>query len=81
MKSKGVKSTEFWLAVASSIIGAILASGAVSNELALQLLGAGSTILASLGYSAARAFTKSSEAKTNGLVAAAKIQEALKGKK
>ena len=78
---KGIHTSEFWLAVVASIVGGLLASGVVSNALALQVLGAVSSILASLGYTAGRVITKTSETKAKSLMAAAKIQESIREKK
>ena len=65
----GYKTTEFWLSIAAMVVGAVLASGAVSNELLLQALGVVATVLGSLGYSVTRGVTKSGEA--HALAAAA----------
>ena len=71
-KKPGVKTSEFWLSLAAVIVGGVLASGAVTNELALQVLGGAATLLAALGYNTARAWVKSNEAKGSALVEAAK---------
>ena len=70
MAKAGVKSSEFWLSMAAVIVGGVLASGAVSNELALQVLGGAATLLAALGYSTSRAWVKSAEAKAEAIKAA-----------
>jgi hypothetical protein len=67
MAKAGVKSSEFWLSAIAAIVGGVLASGAVSNALALQVLGGAATLLAALGYSTSRAWVKSSEAKADAL--------------
>jgi hypothetical protein len=79
--TKGINTSEFWLAVMASVIGGALASGLVSNALALQVLGAAGTVLASLGYTAGRVMTKTAESKAKSLMAAAKIQESIREKK
>jgi len=70
MAKAGVKSSEFWLSLGACLVGALLASGAVSNALALQVLGGAATLLAALGYSTTRAWVKSSEAKAEAIKAA-----------
>ena len=78
---RGVKTSEFWLTLSSGLVGAVLASGAVSNSLALQILGAAATLLSSLGYTAGRVYTKSADTKARGLIAAARLNEAVQSKK
>ena len=69
---KGYRSSEFWLSVAAMVVGAVLASGAFDeSSTVLKLLGAASSILAALGYTAARMVVKGNEAKAAALVAAA----------
>lgn len=63
MEKPGWKTTEFWLSLAATLVGAVLASGAVSNDIVLQILGGLSSVLAALGYSAARTVVKGNEAK------------------
>ena len=63
MAKAGVKSSEFWLSAIAALVGGVLASGVVSNALALQLLGGIGTFLATIGYSTSRAWVKSNEAK------------------
>ena len=70
MAKAGVKSSEFWLSMVAVIVGGVLASGAVSNALALQVLGGAATLLAALGYSTSRAWVKSAEAKAEAIKAA-----------
>jgi|TARA_R100000093_G_C1942609_1_gene72826 hypothetical protein len=64
---QGYKTTEFWLSLVAVLIGAFMSSGAVESSIALQGLGVVSTALAALGYSGARAFSKSGEAKANAI--------------
>ena len=68
--SKGVHTSEFWLSASAALVGLVLASGLVSNALALQMLGGAASLLAALGYSASRTLVKTSEAKASALVAA-----------
>ena len=70
MAKPGVKSSEFWLSAIAALVGGVLASGAVSNSLALQLLGGASTLLAALGYSTGRAWIKAAESKSEAIKAA-----------
>jgi hypothetical protein len=71
--SKGYKSTEFWLSLAAVLVGALLASGAIESDGALKLLGMASSILATLGYTGARAMTKTAEAKAIASVESTRI--------
>ena len=66
----GYKTTEFWLSIAAMVVGAVLASGAVSNELVLQALGVVATVLGSLGYSVTRGVTKAGDSKAAAASAA-----------
>jgi hypothetical protein len=70
MAKAGVKSSEFWLSAIAALVGGVLASGVVSNALALQLLGGIGTFLATIGYSTSRAWVKSNEAKAEAIKAA-----------
>lgn len=54
----GYKTTEFWLALAANIVGALLTSGAVTNDHVLKILGLAAMILSSLGYTVARTMIK-----------------------
>lgn len=65
----GWKSTEFWLSLVAVAIGALLSSGAITNQPVLQALGVVSGALAAMGYSAARGITKSGEAKASAAAA------------
>tara|TARA_Y100000310_G_scaffold184449_1_gene184582 strand:- start:430 stop:669 length:240 start_codon:yes stop_codon:yes gene_type:complete len=78
--TKGIRSTEFFLTFITTLIGGTLASGLVSNSLALQLLGAASTLLASMGYCFGRSFVKAADSKGKVILAAAKLEEAVQGK-
>jgi len=69
----GYKSTEFWLAAATTVIAALLASGAFEeSSMFAKVLTLAASVLASLGYTAARAFTKVGTAKAAALAEAAK---------
>ena len=70
--SKGIKTSEFWLSAVATLVGGVLASGLISNALALQMLGGAASLLAALGYSASRAWVKSNEAKASFMVEALK---------
>lgn len=73
----GYKSTEFWLSLAATLIGFVLASGVLNpadpqEARVLQALGFAAAILAQLGYTAARAYVKGGEVKALALVEASK---------
>ncbi|KKL24227.1 hypothetical protein LCGC14_2417440 [marine sediment metagenome] len=72
MKSKpGWKTTEFWMASASALLGWVLASGfleSTETEWDNKIVGLALTGLTALGYGAIRAYTKVGEVK-NGIVA------------
>lgn len=59
----GYKTTEFWLALGASAVGAAMASGAIPSEGALaQAVGLIASALVALGYTGARfALKKSAE--------------------
>ena len=55
----GYKTTEFWLALAAQITGAVLASGIASeSSLTMRVAGLVAMVLSGLGYTAARATAK-----------------------
>lgn len=58
----GYKTTEFWLTVAVDALGALMGSGAFDgaseNNLWLRGIGVAVMVLGTLGYAAARTFTK-----------------------
>lgn len=55
----GWKTTEFWLSVAAAVIGALYASGVVTEGSSLErVLGVIATVLAALGYSVSRGLAK-----------------------
>lgn len=58
----GYKTTEFWMSVAAFALTAVFASGAVTNEVALSMLGIGATVLTALGYKVSRTMVKSASA-------------------
>lgn len=61
---RGWFTTEFILSGLASLLGWLVAAGVFADGSAMAaILGAGVAVLASLGYSASRAVTKSSEAK------------------
>lgn len=55
----GYKTTEFWLSLVAITLGAFLASGLLADgSTSMRIAGIASTVLATLGYSAARAKVK-----------------------
>lgn len=58
-KKPGYKTTEFWLSTAAVLIGALLASGLVTEGSAIdKIAGLAVTVLATLGYTVSRAKAK-----------------------
>jgi hypothetical protein len=61
----GYKTTEFWLSLLATLLGFLLASGAMDTvaeeSWIAKLIGGVVTVLASLGYSASRAKVKSGD--------------------
>lgn len=56
---KGYKSSEFWFSVATFIVGAVLASGAIGEQTqAFKILAYASSTLAALGYTVSRGIAK-----------------------
>lgn len=78
MKEKpGYKTTEFWLSLTATVVGFVLASGLLSpadetHAKILQVLGLVASILANLGYTAARAHAKGKATEASALVEIAK---------
>ena len=70
-KKPGWKTTEFWLTLVASLVGLVLASGAISHDPTLQALGMVSSALSSMGYGMSRAKTKSAESYLEGTKALA----------
>lgn len=69
----GYKTTEFWLALVAQVLGALLGAGVFEGAGPVgQAAGIASAVLASLGYSAGRAWTKNAEAKWGAVSEAAK---------
>jgi hypothetical protein len=54
----GYKTTEFWLTLFASVVGAALSSGLVADDKTLRILGFVSTILSAFGYTAVRTVAK-----------------------
>lgn len=55
----GYKTTEFWLAAVTSVVGLLMASDVFPTESAAgQMLGILASVLASLGYSVSRGLAK-----------------------
>ncbi len=60
----GHKTTEFWLSLASTVIGAVLAAGVLPAESKIaQIVGAGMMVLSSLGYGYNRATIKAADSR------------------
>jgi len=58
-KKPGYKTTEFWLTLAASVLGALFASGAIGEGgTVAKILGMAATILSTLGYTVARTKAK-----------------------
>lgn len=58
-KTKGYKTTEFWLASITALIGILFASGLIAPDSgADKTLGLITSVLSSLGYSVSRGLTK-----------------------
>ncbi len=58
----GYKSSEFWLALAATLVGAVMASGILEETATAwddKLLGMAAMVLASLGYTVSRTYVKS----------------------
>ncbi len=59
MKKPGYKTTEFWLTTAATVVGALLASGAIPDSSGFgKVLGVVAMALASAGYSTSRGIAK-----------------------
>lgn len=55
----GYRTTEFWLSVASSVLGALFASGVLSDgSTAAKIAGLAAAALGAAGYSVSRAVVK-----------------------
>ncbi len=62
----GYKTTEFWLTVAASIVGLVLASGIFPAEGEIvKIVGLAAMVLASLGYSQSRGQAKAGESRAS----------------
>jgi len=72
MGTKGYKSTEFYLALAAVVIGALMASGVFpADSLWCKLMGVAAACLAALGYTGARLMLKKEKLKADAIVASA----------
>jgi hypothetical protein len=64
----GYKTTEFWLATAATVLGVVMASGALDglgqDHWLVKVAGLGVSILAALGYSRDRRMVKADGVKT-----------------
>jgi hypothetical protein len=55
----GWQTTEFWLALAAKLLGALLATGVIGDgTIAMRIAGVAAAVLTSLGYSVSRAVVK-----------------------
>ena len=56
----GIQTTEFWLSSVATLLGVVMASGAIHDGgIVAQIIGGVLSVLAALGYTAARAKVKS----------------------
>lgn len=69
----GKQSTEFFLSVAAQVIGAVLASGVVTDEAWVQILGAAVSCVNALVYTLSRSSVKNNAVRSAALVEAAKL--------
>jgi hypothetical protein len=77
MEKPGYKSTEFWLSLVATLVGALMASGileASESEWDNRIVGLIAMALTSLGYAVSRSMTKSSAAKAAGMLELAKAE-------
>lgn len=71
---RSYQSAEFWLSLAATVVGAILASGlldVIPGNTDDQIVGLVATVLSALGYTVARTFQKASENKASAIAKAA----------
>jgi hypothetical protein len=62
MNKPGYKTTEFWLSLLVVVLGAVMASGALpEGSVVGQIIGGIMAILGQLGYTAARAKSKTTD--------------------
>ncbi len=55
----GIQTTEFWLSSVATLLGVVMASGAIHDGgIVAQIIGGVLSVLAALGYTAARAKVK-----------------------
>mgnify|MGYP001582362044 CR=1 FL=1 len=67
----GWKSTEFYLSLAAMLLGALMASGLLTEGSTTErVVMLGLSVLAALGYTAARALTKGTAIKADAMLAA-----------
>lgn len=71
MDKPGFKTSEFWLTLAATVVGMLIASGAFADATAVgKVLAFAASVLGGLGYTWSRASVK----KSASLVEAAKLQ-------
>lgn len=64
MSKPGYKTTEFWMSAVATIVGLVMASGAIQHDTTLQVMGFVVSALSQLGYTGARVATKRKELAT-----------------
>ena len=70
---KGYQTTEFWLTVASMLVGLAMASDAISSEPILRYLGLAQIALAQLGYTGMRTIGKAKHEQSQVVALAADV--------
>ena len=64
-KRTGIRTSEFWLSAAASLLGIAIASGLVqmdSGDMTAKIVGAACSVLAALGYTVSRTMVKRADA-------------------
>lgn len=57
----GYKTSEFWLKILALALSAVFASGALTNNTALNIAGIAASVLGALGYTVSRTLVKTAE--------------------
>ena len=76
MEKPGYKSTEYWLSLVAVLVGALLASGAITDESTLKVLGVATSLLTAMGYTVNRTWHKNTVAKGAAMIEASKAASA-----
>lgn len=59
MDKPGYKTTEFWMSLGASVLGALMSSGALADTSdTMKFLGMGASMLSALGYTVCRSWAK-----------------------